>query len=69
MISIEELRDMNVIAHGDVYVINCGLESELKVWSNGEDEALEIFKTYHKPKNYEVFSIDKLEKDVVRFAI
>jgi hypothetical protein len=50
-------------------VINWGLESELKVWSNGEDEALEIFKTYHKPKNYEVFSIDKLEKDVVRFAI
>lgn len=69
MISIEELRDMNIIAHGNVYVINWGLESELKVWSNGEDEALEIFKTYHKPKNYEVFSIDKLEKDVVRFAI
>lgn len=69
MISIEELRDMNIIAHGNVYVINWGLESELKVWSTGEDEALEIFKTYHKPKNYEVFSIDKLEKDVVRFAI
>jgi len=69
MITIEELRTMNIIAHGNVYVINWGLESELKVWSNGEDEALEIFKTYHKPKNYEVFSIDKLEKDVVRFAI
>lgn len=69
MISIEELRDMNIIAHGNVFVINWGLESELKVWSNGEDEALEIFRTYHKPKNYEVFSIDKLEKDVVRFAI
>lgn len=69
MISIEELRDMDIITHGDVYVINWGLESELKVWSNGEDECLEIFKTYHKSKKYEVFSIDKLEKDVVRFAI
>jgi hypothetical protein len=66
---LEELRAMKIITHGDIYVINWGLESELKVWSNGEDEALEIFKTYHKPKNYEVFSIDKLEKDVVRFAI
>jgi hypothetical protein len=69
MIDLQKLASMNIIMHGNVYVINWGLESELKVWSNGEDEALEIYKTYHKPKNYEVFSIDKLEKDVVRFAI
>jgi hypothetical protein len=69
MIDLQKLASMNIIMHGNVYVINWGLESELKVWSNGEDEALEIFKSYHKPKNYEVFSIDKLEKDVVRFAI
>jgi hypothetical protein len=66
---LEKLRAMKIIAHGDVYVINWGLESELKVWANGEDEALDIFRTFHKPNSYEVFSIDKLEKDVVRFAI
>ena len=66
---IEELRAMKIIAHGDVYVINWGLESELKVWAHGEDEAIDIFNTFHKPKAFDVFSIDELESNVVRFAI
>lgn len=69
MADLQKLIDMKIITYGKVYVINWVLESELKVWANGEDEAIDIFNTFHKPKAFDVFSIDELENNVVRFAI
>lgn len=69
MISIEGLRAMKIIAHGDLYVINRFSDSKLIVWANGFDEAEDVFRTYYKGKCVEVESIEKIEKNVVRFAI
>lgn len=69
MIDLQKLASMKIIMHGNVYVVNWGLDSELKVWAMSEDEAAEIFRAFFKPVNHEVFSIDKLEDNVVRFAI
>lgn len=33
MIDLQKLASMNIIMHGNVYVINWGLDSELKVWA------------------------------------
>lgn len=63
---LRRLRQMKIIAHGELYVINRLSDSKLIVWANGFDEAEDVFCTYYKGKCVEVKSI---EKDVVRFAI
>ena len=67
--TVAELVKMKIIMHGDLYVINRFSDSKLIVWANGFDEAEDIFQTYYKGKCIEVESIEKIEKDVVRFAI
>lgn len=69
MIDLQKLSAMKIIAHGDLYVINRLSDSKLIVWANGFDEAEDVFRSYYKGKCVEVESIEKMEKDVVRFAI
>lgn len=64
-----ELIKRKIIMHGNLYVINRLSDSKLIVWANGLDEAEDVFRTYYKGKCVEVESIEKIEKDVVRFAI
>ena len=68
-VDLIKLAQMNFLTRGDIYVINKLSDSKLIVWANGIDEAEDVFRTYYKGKCVEVESIEKIEKDVVRFAI
>lgn len=67
--TLSELIKRKIIMHGDLYVINRLSDSKLIVWANGFDEAEDVFRTYYKGKCVDVESIEKIETDVVRFAI
>ena len=68
-VDLIKLAQMDFLTRGDIYVINKLSDSKLIVWANGFDEAEDVFRTYYKGKCVKVESIEKIEKDVIRFAI